>query len=317
LRRFPFTRALVFGLALAPSLGATEPVPFRVVYRGPSECTDARGFAAGIMQRTTRARVEAGEDTTTLWVTVEKKPPGYRGSLRAVAPGQPARVREVEGDRCSEVVEALSLIAALALDPEAGLDSHERVAPRPEPTPAPTPSAPSARWSFGIGAHATPYFGAVPSPGVGYGIHLRVALRSNGFAPLVRAHAERLVTSEVERATGSAEFGFWDAGLLVCPFRVPATGAWSGRACAGFEAGVVSAEGRDVTLGLSSSAAWLSPSLSLLAEWEPSLELGVFVEAGAALPLARRRYHFDNGERVFETPDLAGFFRAGVAYTFP
>lgn len=147
-----------------------------VSYTASDDCPPRSLFIGNLLARTQRLRlVEAGD--TAFTVLIERHGAASAGSLAVVTPdGAAPAVREVEADTCSEVVEALALVAALTVDPDAktaplseaavveaasavALDGEpesaaspepppvageeaSRPSPRPDPGPAPKPEAP-------------------------------------------------------------------------------------------------------------------------------------------------------------------------------
>ena len=113
--------------------------PVRLEYHAPDACPDERAFVARVRSRTTRF-VLAGADATggdevarSFSVDVSTTPHGVEGrltSLEATRTPAPA-TRVVAGETCDEVVDALALITALAVDPNAST----AFAPAPVPEP--------------------------------------------------------------------------------------------------------------------------------------------------------------------------------------
>lgn len=103
--------------------GSTEPIAVRVEFEGPATCSDAARFYARVRARTERVRKAApGEPGLDLRVRLQPPAGGkVHGELRILDERGTASTRKVDGASCEEVVEALSLTAALALDPSATL----------------------------------------------------------------------------------------------------------------------------------------------------------------------------------------------------
>ena len=122
----------------APAAADTEPI--RIVFHAPAGCPDEAAFTGQITARTQRARLAAaGEVARTFSVTISPaRGARARGKLVIDDPRGPSASRAVSGT-CEEVVSALGLVAALAIDPRAS------TAPKPlsaQPPPAPPPSPP-------------------------------------------------------------------------------------------------------------------------------------------------------------------------------
>jgi len=317
-------RCLIAPLAGAIALSsqtsfADESVRFRLDYAAAEGCTDARGFAQAVMARSRRARVGAGSDSTEIVVSVERREVGYAGHLHAAPPSGDVVDRSVRGDHCADVVDALSFIAALALDPDATSTpqpSPER--PRPKPRePAPGPSQPGLRWSFGGGGFLTPLTNSVPEAEVGYGLFFQAASDGAVLAPSLLGFVERIPGGTVSRQTGSADFSLLAGGAELCPVRYPARSTLEIRPCAGIWAGTLHAEAHGVVLARQPTRVWLAAFASLRGSWTFVAPFFAFAELGAGVPLVRQRYSFDSGEGVFDTPTLVGFSRIGVGVSFP
>ena len=109
--------------------------PLGVDYTAPDGCPPASSFFSEITARTPRARAaRSGERARVLHVKVTRRGEAHVGTLAVEDTTGTGSAREVSGGTCAEVVGALALVAALAVDP------HASVAPRPPPTPTPTPT---------------------------------------------------------------------------------------------------------------------------------------------------------------------------------
>jgi hypothetical protein len=149
---------LAVGKGGAPS--ASEPIPIRVEFDAPAGCSSVDAFYAGVSARSERARrATNGEEGVRLGVRLTRVGGKVQGELRMLDSKGDTETRRVEGVRCDEVVEVLSLTAALALDPGA------RLTGAPPPTP-PSPPSPSAGSPPARPAPAPPVAVAPPSPSV-------------------------------------------------------------------------------------------------------------------------------------------------------
>jgi hypothetical protein len=117
---------------------ADETERVRLGYRAPAGCPTRDAFVAQVGRRTSRAEWQSeGDDLRHFDVRVERH--GTRsatGRLEIRAPGVAAATRNVKGRNCDEVVEALALVTALAVDPKA------KTAPLPDLGPEPPPIEP-------------------------------------------------------------------------------------------------------------------------------------------------------------------------------
>ena len=110
------TWTVIAAVTVAPA--ANSPVPVRVDFSAPAGCADADTFWSGILSRTEKARAARASDPA-MRVTVRLTRAGAKvhGELRISAPSGHFEARKVDGATCAEVVQVLSLTAALAIDP--------------------------------------------------------------------------------------------------------------------------------------------------------------------------------------------------------
>lgn len=131
--------------ALAQPAGTTpESVPVRVRAELGLDCPSAESFLTRILARTPRARrAEATETGRQFELSVSPNGAAHQGTLVVQGGAEPTR-REVVADSCEEVIEALALVAALTIDPDAvtsPLPNRRVQAAAPLPA-APCPAAP-------------------------------------------------------------------------------------------------------------------------------------------------------------------------------
>ena len=133
--------AVLSGGALAAAPARAEPAPLRLDYEtAGGGCPGAAVFLDEIQWRTDQARVVGpAEAALEVRARVVRRGPVTRGRL-VLGTGKDAIVREVEGASCEEVVSALALITALALDPHASTATKRPAAPGFAPPPPPPPA---------------------------------------------------------------------------------------------------------------------------------------------------------------------------------
>lgn len=126
------------GTALDP--GAIEPV--RIRFDGPVSCVDSAGFLSTVLRRTPRARpANADERARVFRVSIAQARDGsMRGEVVVEETAHASKPRTVRTGSCVEVVDALALIVALAIDPHASL----------APSSAPSPAASSPPLDAGL-----------------------------------------------------------------------------------------------------------------------------------------------------------------------
>lgn len=114
--------------------------PIRVAFEAPAGCPDLTAFLDQVTARTPKARLAAeGERARTFKIVVTQEGQRARGRLTIEAPPERPSTREVTGEQCNEVVSALSLITALAVDPRASTGPPESLARASSASSAPPP----------------------------------------------------------------------------------------------------------------------------------------------------------------------------------
>ena len=154
----------LWALVALAQTGLAVSVPVRVEFDAPTGCSDAEAFFAGVLARTRHVyRARPGETAVRLTVRVTRVGGRVRGELRVNEAGGEAETRRVDGATCAEVVQVLSLTAALAIDPTANLLGP--AAPeKPPAAPSPVRTPPSAAATSPSG-RAAPGATVTPSPG--------------------------------------------------------------------------------------------------------------------------------------------------------
>jgi hypothetical protein len=148
--------ALASGV-LVPAVAAADPLPLRIDYHADAGCPGEDVFLDEIRWRTALARVAApGDAALEVRVRVDRRGAASHGEV-TLGQGGGRVVRAIHGDACDEVVSALALITALAVDPHASL-AHRQ----PGAAPAPPPAAPAAEAS--PSSPSSPPSGPAPKP---------------------------------------------------------------------------------------------------------------------------------------------------------
>jgi hypothetical protein len=311
---------------------ALEPESIRIDYAGPTDCPGADAFVERVRARTTRWRsAPEGTEARAFIVRVRTDDAFAHGELTIVERDARRRVRDLDARVCSDLVDALALMTALAIDPSASLGP---VSPPPASSvpPAPTtafprpisaealrspPGAVAAprRWSLSLGAGGDAATGVTPAPLVGG--HVFVEARLERFLrPSLRAYGTRMETGVVDVGGGGARFGLTTGGLELCPLRLPAAAALGARPCVGFGAGQIEGAGIDVHNAQRAASLWLDTSLGILLEWAvvPAFSLGARVAAAA--PLLRPTFEFEPSVYVYRVPPVVGSAAVEVGLHF-
>jgi hypothetical protein len=230
--------ALGLGLAFAafsPSLwaepaAAADEQPLRIQYDAHQGCPDALGFFWHVRARTRRVRLaEEGELAILVSVRIDRELTESVGVLEMPGPESRPFERHVRASSCEEVVLALSLVLALAYDPDAvqtfPAALPEAVPPAPPPPPpapekpCPPPPAenPPSRAAFGVdGLLMT---GVSPEVHPAVSAFLEFGRFGTWFAPAMSAGvvwAPRSDTS-IGGTNSVARFGYWGGRITLCP----------------------------------------------------------------------------------------------------
>jgi hypothetical protein len=326
-----FDIAGCFALALlvnAAHARADDTIPLRLRYDVPQTCPNAEAFLAEIAARTPLARAAgANEPATALRVVIENVSGGNAGTLELVGPDATTSVRKVSAADCAQVIAALALMTALAIDPNASIAPAPAPAvPRPQPIPksaakpAPKVSPSRARWAFEVGSVFEALGGMAPDPVLLVRPFMQVmledrsrwsyALRLSGG----RAHAE------VTNREGSSDFVLWAGRLEPCPLRFSSPRALAMSACLPVDVGRLEAEGRRVTPRNRVTRLWLSIGGAGRVEWRILDMLVLEITAELLFPIVRDRFFIGpdaTAATLHRTPAVAGAATAGLGVRFP
>jgi hypothetical protein len=290
------TAATAQALAGLPHLDLT--------YDAPVECPARESCLERVRLRLGARTLE--ERPKQLLVKVRPDAEGYAAELTAPEPEKPALTRSVSAPSCDEVVDALALIAVLALDPT---DERKPDPPPPPPllleereAPVSSPPPPSRwRWSGAVGAQTELVGGVAPGPLLGFPIYIELrAVREQLLAPSVRLAFVPTRTSTAVRAEGSAHFRWTLGRLEACPVEIVPRTTIHLRPCARVDAGVVYATGdlrgnpRDARRG------WVSVAALARAQWVIAQPLAVELGAGGVVPLTADTFYFQPADDVYK-----------------
>ncbi len=297
-----------------PSASA-EPL---AAYVAPAECPSHAAWLEAL-----RARLPALLRTHRLLesfdvrIARDPSPVRYRGTLQSAAPNAGGNRREVKGESCEEVVEALSFIAALELQRAAEATPAAGSPPTPTAPPLEASPYPPARdgkssrsWSWGAQAFTLLQGEIRPSTALDWGLGIQLAWRTPVLQPwlLLGAYWGR---SELRQgADASASVEHISAHAVACPTRFPSQGALAVRPCLDFDLGRVSGEGHGVVGSDQHAAPWVSGGIQLrgdLLAWD-RVQLGAWV--GGVVSFWHSRFYLVPDQIVFEPAALG--LRAGV-----
>ncbi len=333
---------VLFAVAKDPVAGVGEPIPFRVEFEAPAGCSDVEAFYTGVLSRSDRARrAQSGEHGLRLSVRLTRVAGQVIGELRVLDGRGETDTRKVEGVRCDEVVEVLSLTAALAIDPAARFAPAHPAGkppapppstppepappppdpPPPEPPPPPPIATPPADTddgeprAFALGLGASAVGGQLIAPTVDFGGALSLRLtrfRGDRAGPSLTVAALYLSNDLVQSASDVA-ITLVGAHIVACP-GLSAGSTVVVEPCAQAVGGRLTANARGLTDPGSASRSWWS--VGALARASVALGAGFVLEleAGLGVPLTRRQFSTSTPERVVgETPAISGLLGLGVS----
>jgi hypothetical protein len=292
-------------------------------YRVAATCPDAHAFRSAVERRRARPTTAADDGIrSSVEITSSRSPVAYSGAIEVSLGGEHTR-REVAGAACAEVVEALSLIAAMALDAGAGSADVERgprveasasaesddARDREQPAPEPAPDT-FQDLVLGAGALAIAHGAAAPRTAWGAGVGLALEWTARAWQPALLVSAFRATGGDVLLAGGAARarFELLAGAAQLCPLRVPGRGRWALRPCLELELGQLSgtSSGSAVRGAATRSGVWSSGGLGLRGDvgvWGP---LRISASISAVAPLARHEYSFSpDATTAFRVPALS------------
>jgi hypothetical protein len=291
------------GAAFAKEAGAAE-APYRV----SPECPTREVWIRGLRERLppllkTHPLVE------TLSVYIERQAEASRefvGSLvGATRAAEPAR--SVAGATCEEVLEALTFVAALALERWAAEETASAPASSevsPEPVP-PITNPEERRVQLGVVAFALWQSQLTPGRAYQPGFALRLSWTGSDWQPLFLVGGYWGGARQSRFSAGaSVRLEHWSSQLVGCPWRFPSRGSVALRPCLDIDVGRSIGEGFDVIGPTRRTAAWLSAGAQLRAELELWDRLALTASVAGIVPLLRARFLFIPEAVAYETPSF-------------
>lgn len=334
--------AIVAAAATFTARAEAEPRPLTVQYRAHEGCPSEEVLIEEITWRTPLVRVAApGEEGYEVRARITKRGATSRGQV-SVWTGRAWITREIAGPSCAEVVGALGLVTALAIDPRA---STGRKAPPPPPPPAPRPLPPPpprprfapiapeleapplpafpVAWDrprpWMIGARAAVAIAPAPRPLFGAALFFARTFDEARAASL-RVALEIAATGSFDVGPGGASFLRVVGRVDGCAFAIRPWKWLSIVPCLGAEAGALRGAGvASASLPAVDSATvpWVALGLLPLA----SIHLGaasIEAQGGPLFPLVRRQFNFQRPDFiVHDVPPVTGAVSLGVGIAFP
>lgn len=316
----------------ASGFGHAEDVTaVRLRYSAPNECADEHGFFEQVTARTQRVRLaDASEHATALIVSVRSVRGGLAGRLVLRGDEGVTSAREVKAASCDQVVAALAIMAALAIDPDASTEPLPKppATPRP-PLPKPAMRAPArasvratappaaslrSRWEAGV---SLAVLGALfDEPVASLRPFMELAREGqSAFGYTFRLSAARFQSS-TRRVEGTGEFTLSSGRLEACPGHVRAFSPLWISACLALDAGWLAARGADVTPRQSVSRGWVAGGEITRVELRLFDTLALEASGEVFFPFVRDRFFVGQDATVLRTPAVVGGGTIGLGVFF-
>ena len=316
------------------AVGADEAEPIRFSYDAPPACPDLAELQARIRARTSRFAPSDAPDAREFRIRVVGEAPS-RGAFTVKGPDGRGATRSFAGASCDEVVSALALAAALAIDPLAlvapqtpppppavPLPNPRPIAPPPPPAlpVLPTPRAeappppPSSRVT--VGAYASLAWPATPNPLYGGGAFSELRLRAP-FEPSFRLGLEGGASADVTNVAARVAFSRVMGVVQACAIAWRPWGVARMELCARMEAGALRARAEDIARAISTSRPWLAPGAAI--GLRVALPGDFFLDGQLALtvPLWRDDYRLLPDTDVLHVPPVSAAAGLAIGYDLP
>jgi hypothetical protein len=325
---------LVLAFIAGPAGADVEGI--RLAYSADAGCPDEGRFLQGVTARTERIRRAAEREPARAFdVAITRDVGTIRGVLSITALDGGVSRREVTGESCDEVVSALALITALAVDPLAATVPEPPPPPPPSPSPEPRPldrlptaaSAPTTpapahdvRWAAGVQWQALG--GLVPGWGIGGGAFVDATGAARGhLVPSLRASVSALSTRVAFAGPVGAELEWFVATLKTCPLRLAATSEIGVSLCAAIDAGALRSTGSGLQTNGTEVRPWVAPAALGRVAWSPRGPFFFEGEGGLMAPLTRYSFYFRQSglseAPLDRIPAVAATFQVDAGYRFP
>jgi hypothetical protein len=221
--------------------------------------------------------------------------------------------RSIEAPSCKAAADAIALIIALLIDPDAVAANAKTAAPQAPSVPEP-PKRNKRELEFLIGIHAQGRTGTLPGPDVGLGLGIGLA-SARWRTDLRWSYGLRRDQVASLPSGASGRFNIATGSLTEC-FNLGHMG-WGFGPCAALEAGGVSVKGFGATAGFSRHALWLAVGGGAFLSHTMGQHLRVLVEMDVVAPTYRPDYVVqDVPGVVFRAPAVGGRALADVSWNF-
>jgi hypothetical protein len=270
---------------------------------GAEACTDSHALRARVAARLGRdVFIDDDQQAISIEGHVRPSERGWQVAISVRGPdaeliGQ--RELEEPSADCRELDDALALMIALIVDPDAAMRAPAPPQPKAEPPPPPppslrppirAPSPPSEPWRFT--AAASFVVGASLLPGANAGAALHAAIDAPSLPPIV-VRGSLWPSDQQRNGERGAQLWLVTGGLSICP-RV-----WRFALCGGVELGRMAGDGFgfDRSQHSASFVSYVTLEPNLVVPITPRIDL--LASIGAWFPLVRPRFVFEqNGQDI-------------------
>jgi hypothetical protein len=284
---------------------------------GAEACIDARALSSAVELRLGRAVFTTDAPEVIIEAHVRPANTGWHAAIAIRgADGTSIGQRELEepAPDCRALDDALVLVVALTIDPDAAMRAPPASPPPPRPPPPPPPppaiTAVAEPWRFGAAASLAVAGGLLPGAALGGAIGVTVDAPR---VPPLELRGTLWRESERRDQDRGGAFGLATVAATVCP------AVWRFALCGGAAVGRMTGTGfgfdRSQEAQAVVLAALVEPRLAVAVTPRVELTAGV----GAWIPLVRPRFVFDQaGEPlpVYQPLRVAVIGQIGVAVHF-
>ncbi len=221
--------------------------------------------------------------------------------------------RTIEAPSCKAAADAIALIVALLIDPDALPVDAQTPGPQVPVVPEP-PKSGKRKTQFLLGVHAQGRVGVLP--GADLGVGLGVGLASVRWRTDVRwSYGLRRDQVAALPSGASGRFNVASGSVTEC-LNLGRT-RWGFGPCAALEAGRVSVKGFGATAGFTRDTLWLALGAGAFLSLAMGQHLHALLEADLLAPMYRPDYVFqDVPGVVFRAPAVGGRALADISWHF-
>lgn len=316
--RYLYALPAASALLVVSASAFAQPAPLELAYRAPPECPPS----SALFDAVSKLVKEQPSEPFRVRVAIASEGGKY---VAHIAPSDGSE-RTLSGDTCAEVVEATSVVLALAINPkqaDSPGDESERPAPTPEAKRAPVAGAVAqahavvspvaAPLRFLAGAALTGDLGTLP--GFAFGASARAGVVATWWSATADGSYFFPKNGALENESSQGgRFSLWTIGASGCG--APHPGDVRFELCAGPEFGRIQGDALGVSYGQNTHGFWLAlrggPELTLAIAGPLRLRLGV----AAAVPVAGRHLFTLDGNRVHRPSSVALRSALGIDVVF-